>query len=57
MVFGVSNKGRTFRDLASHYSIYFCGHLHKLIAGQSNIVSLSFCVDSTSTNNAFDRPR
>jgi hypothetical protein len=33
MVFGVSNKGNTFRDLAHHYSAYFCGHLHKLIAG------------------------
>ena len=33
MVFGVSKTGRTFRDLASHYSMYFCGHLHKLIAG------------------------
>lgn len=33
MVFGVSKKGKTFRDLASQYSVYFCGHLHKLIAG------------------------
>jgi hypothetical protein len=34
MVFGVSKNGKTFRDLASHYSAYFCGHLHKLIAGK-----------------------
>ncbi|KAF1796840.1 Metallo-dependent phosphatase-like protein [Mucor lusitanicus] len=38
MVFGVSKKGRTFRDLASHYSIYFCGHLHKLIAGLGDVL-------------------
>ncbi|CEI91448.1 hypothetical protein RMCBS344292_05736 [Rhizopus microsporus] len=38
MVFGVSNKGSTFRDLAKHYSIYFCGHLHRLIAGLGDVL-------------------
>lgn len=38
MVFGVSKKGKTFRDLASHYSVYFCGHLHKLIAGLGDVL-------------------
>lgn len=33
MVFGTSSKGQTFRDLARSYSIYFCGHLHRLAAG------------------------
>lgn len=34
MMFGVSKDGHTFKDLAKHYSIYFCGHLHRLIAGK-----------------------
>ncbi|OBZ85175.1 Transmembrane protein 62 [Choanephora cucurbitarum] len=38
MVFGTSKNGRTFRDLASHYSVYFCGHLHKLIAGLGDVL-------------------
>lgn len=38
MVFGVSKKGKTFRDLASHYSVYLCGHLHKLIAGLGDVL-------------------
>jgi hypothetical protein len=33
MVPGVSSEGYTFRDLADHFSIYFCGHLHRLAAG------------------------
>ncbi|CAO3591605.1 unnamed protein product [Absidia cylindrospora] len=38
MVFGVSSQGHTFRDLAKHYSIYFCGHLHRLIAGLGDVL-------------------
>ncbi|KAI8064190.1 Metallo-dependent phosphatase-like protein [Gongronella butleri] len=38
MVFGVSNDGYTFRDLAKHYSVYFCGHLHRLIAGIGDVL-------------------
>ncbi|KAI9483663.1 MAG: hypothetical protein EXX96DRAFT_151121 [Benjaminiella poitrasii] len=38
MVFGVSKTGKTFRDLAKNYSIYFCGHLHKLIAGLGDVL-------------------
>ncbi|SAM03891.1 hypothetical protein [Absidia glauca] len=38
MVFGVSSQGYTFRDLAKHYSVYFCGHLHRLIAGLGDVL-------------------
>ncbi|CAO3608777.1 unnamed protein product [Cunninghamella blakesleeana] len=38
MVFGVSNHGHTFRDLAKYYSVYFCGHLHRLIAGLGDVL-------------------
>ncbi|ORZ06608.1 Metallo-dependent phosphatase-like protein [Absidia repens] len=38
MVFGVSQQGYTFRDLAKHYSVYFCGHLHRLIAGLGDVL-------------------
>ncbi|KAI9321023.1 Metallo-dependent phosphatase-like protein [Dichotomocladium elegans] len=33
MVFGVSSKGYRFRELARQYSVYMCGHLHRLAAG------------------------
>ncbi|KAI8139188.1 Metallo-dependent phosphatase-like protein [Fennellomyces sp. T-0311] len=38
MVFGVSSKGHGFRDLAKLYSVYFCGHLHRLTAGLGEIL-------------------
>ncbi|KAI8342116.1 Metallo-dependent phosphatase-like protein [Chlamydoabsidia padenii] len=38
MVFGVSKQGHTFRDLAKYYSVYFCGHLHRLIAGLGDVL-------------------
>ncbi|ORX46737.1 Metallo-dependent phosphatase [Hesseltinella vesiculosa] len=38
MVFGVSSQGYTFKDLAKHYSVYFCGHLHRLIAGLGDVL-------------------
>ncbi|KAI8979655.1 hypothetical protein BDF20DRAFT_940577 [Mycotypha africana] len=38
MVFGTSKTGKTFKDLAYHYSVYFCGHLHKLIAGIGDVL-------------------
>ncbi|KAG0178107.1 Transmembrane protein 62 [Apophysomyces sp. BC1021] len=38
MVFGVSGKGYGYRDLARRYSVYFCGHLHRLIAGLGDVL-------------------
>ncbi|ORY97970.1 Metallo-dependent phosphatase-like protein [Syncephalastrum racemosum] len=38
MVFGTSSKGQTFRDLARSYSIYFCGHLHRLAVGLGDVL-------------------
>ncbi|KAF1802973.1 Metallo-dependent phosphatase-like protein [Mucor lusitanicus] len=35
---GVSSEGYTFSDLADHFSIYFCGHLHKLAAGLGEVL-------------------
>ncbi|KAG2174354.1 hypothetical protein INT43_004377 [Umbelopsis isabellina] len=33
VAFGVSDKGYTYTDLAKQFSVYFCGHMHKLIGG------------------------
>ncbi|KAI7903330.1 Metallo-dependent phosphatase-like protein, partial [Cokeromyces recurvatus] len=38
MIPGVSSEGYTLNDLASRFSIYFCGHLHRLSAGLGNIL-------------------
>lgn len=38
MVPGVSSEGYHFRDLADHFSIYFCGHLHRLAAGKFQLL-------------------
>lgn len=38
MVFGTSSKGHSFRDLAKRFSIYFCGHLHRLTAGLGDVL-------------------
>lgn len=35
---GVSSEGYRFKDLADHFSIYFCGHLHKLAAGLGEVL-------------------
>ncbi|KAI8390854.1 Metallo-dependent phosphatase-like protein [Radiomyces spectabilis] len=38
MVFGVSSQGYRLRDLARHYSVYFCGHFHRLAAGLGDML-------------------
>ncbi|KAF7720944.1 Transmembrane protein 62 [Apophysomyces ossiformis] len=38
MVTGTSSKGQTFRDLARHFSVYLCGHLHRLVAGLGDVL-------------------
>lgn len=38
MLTGKSTEGYTFRDLANHFSIYFCGHLHRLTAGLGDVL-------------------
>lgn len=35
---GKSTEGYTFGDLADHFSIYFCGHLHRLVAGLGDVL-------------------
>jgi hypothetical protein len=35
---GVSSTGVSFPDLASHFSVFLSGHLHKLVAGLGNIM-------------------
>lgn len=34
---GRSSEGFTFSDLANHFSVYFCGHLHRLTAGLGDV--------------------
>ncbi|KAI8375619.1 Metallo-dependent phosphatase-like protein [Choanephora cucurbitarum] len=38
LVPGVSSEGYTFSDLANRFSIYFCGHLHRLTAGLGDVL-------------------
>ncbi|KAI9313362.1 Metallo-dependent phosphatase-like protein [Dichotomocladium elegans] len=38
MVFGKSSTGKTFQDLASRASVYFCGHLHRLFGGLGDVL-------------------
>ncbi|KAI8393891.1 Metallo-dependent phosphatase-like protein [Radiomyces spectabilis] len=38
MVYGVSSQGQSLRDLARSYSIYFCGHLHRLVGGLGDVL-------------------
>lgn len=38
MVRGKSTEGYKFKDLANHFSIYFCGHLHRLVAGLGDVL-------------------
>ncbi|KAI9276204.1 Metallo-dependent phosphatase-like protein [Umbelopsis sp. AD052] len=33
VAFGTSDDGYTYTDLANQFSVYFCGHLHKLLGG------------------------
>ncbi|KAG1219437.1 hypothetical protein G6F35_007490 [Rhizopus arrhizus] len=33
---GKSSDGYNFKDLATHFSAYFCGHLHRLAAGMGD---------------------
>ncbi|KAI7897094.1 Metallo-dependent phosphatase-like protein [Mucor mucedo] len=47
MLTGKSTEGYTFGDLANHFSIYFCGHLHRLTAGLGDVLkSYSKSTDS-----------
>ncbi|KAI9498188.1 Metallo-dependent phosphatase-like protein [Zychaea mexicana] len=38
MVFGESSHGYRYKDLAQHMSVYFCGHLHRLVAGMGDVL-------------------
>ncbi|CAO3665487.1 unnamed protein product [Rhizopus stolonifer] len=38
MFAGKSGDGHTFKDLANHFSMYFCGHLHRLMAGLGDVL-------------------
>lgn len=38
MIPGVSSEGYSFKDLANHFSVYFCGHLHRLSAGLGDVL-------------------
>lgn len=38
MLPGKSTEGYTFGDLADHFSVYFCGHLHRLVAGLGDVL-------------------
>ncbi|RCI03842.1 Transmembrane protein 62 [Rhizopus stolonifer] len=47
LVTGISSEGYTFRDLANRFSVYFCGHLHRLTAGLGDVLkSYSQSTDS-----------
>lgn len=47
MLTGKSTEGYTFGDLANHFSVYFCGHLHRLTAGLGDVLkSYSRSTDS-----------
>ncbi|KAG0167940.1 Transmembrane protein 62 [Apophysomyces sp. BC1034] len=38
MVTGTTSQDQTFRDLAHHFSVYLCGHLHRLVAGLGDVL-------------------
>jgi hypothetical protein len=47
LVPGKSTDGFSFGDLANHFSVYFCGHLHRLTAGLGDVLkSYSKSTDS-----------
>lgn len=37
MVFGETAQGHSYKDLSHRLSVYFCGHLHRLVAGKDFI--------------------
>ncbi|KAL0093527.1 Metallo-dependent phosphatase-like protein [Phycomyces blakesleeanus] len=38
VLFGTSSTGHTYHDIAQHISVYFCGHLHRLVAGLGDVL-------------------